>query len=461
MAGQKSIVKVLRTSLLLIFLLGSASWTRLFVSDVEAYVSPGNFYEPGELSVQVINVPDTTAPVELDIYTPVPTDTYPLVIFQHGFTGSIKGYETMSTHLASHGFVVVLPQMYPAGGSGYIPTPEEEAALGVQIISWLEANINTIVAPVTADTNLLGLAGHSRGGQIAYRMALQVPEKVDALAGVDPVDGLVIFGQTLVITGPLSFDIPTYILGTGLGPIVVGGFLACAPEEIGPFHFYCASPNPTWLAVATTHGHADMIDEEDYSDFCPGGPDRDGMRAFTAGTCAAFFSGTLQGNVNALSVLSDPESAPVPATMEMNKAGNDTDADAACDVCDNCPATPNGSALGTCVKNIGTPPNDVVVGVGATLTSCHLDSDCGAGELCQLTQGDSNGNGCGDACECYADISGTGGKVDLTDLVTMKGEFLKPCPPSACTADLNDDNKVDLTDLVIMKTQFLRSGCAC
>ncbi len=462
MAGQKRMAKTLISSLILFLLLGpGTSWTHLCICNAEAYVSPGDFYAPGELSVQVINVPDTTAPVELDIYKPVPTDTYPLVIFQHGFTGSIKGYETISTHLASHGFVVVLPQMYPAGGSGYIPTPEEEAALGVQIIAWLEANINTIVAPVTADTSLLGLSGHSRGGQIAYRMALQVPEKVDALAGVDPVDGLVIFGQTLVITGPLSFDIPTYILGTGLGPIVVGGFLACAPEEIGPFHFYCASPNPTWLAVAITHGHADMIDEEDYSDFCPGGPDRDGMRAFTAGTCSAFFSGILQGNENALSVLSDPESAPVPATMEMNKAGNDTDADAACDVCDNCPVTPNGSALGTCVKNFGTPPNDVVVGVGASLTSCDLDSDCGAGEICQLTQGDSNGNGCGDACECYADISGTGGKVDLTDLVTMKGEFAKPCPPSACTADLNDDNKVDLTDLVIMKTQFLRTGCGC
>ena len=291
----------------------------LGIDDLHAYVSPGNFYDQGELSVNVTNIPDTTAPVELDVYTPSVADTYPVVIFQHGFSGSIKGYETISSRLASHGFVVVLPQMYPPGDFGAAPTPEAEAALGVQIIAWVEANINTYLTTVSADVSLLGLAGHSRGGQTAYRMALQTPETVKALAGVDPVDGLEMFGQSLVITGPLTFDIPTYILGTGLGPIIVDDFLACAPEEVGPIHFYCANPNPTWLVVATTHGHGDMIDEEDFTEFCPGGPDRDGMRSLTAGTLAAFFSGVLQGNEGALSVLSTPASAPVPVTMEMNK----------------------------------------------------------------------------------------------------------------------------------------------
>ena len=192
------------------------------VDDLHAYVSPGNFYGQGELPVNVVHIPDTTAPVELDVYTPSVADTYPVVIFQHGFTGSIKGYETISNQLASHGFIVILPQMYPPGDFGAAPTPEAEATLGVQIVAWVEANINAHI-PVTAAADLLGLAGHSRGGQTAYRMALQIPQKVRALAGVDPVDGLEMFGQSLVITGPLTFDIPTYILGTGLGPVEVGG----------------------------------------------------------------------------------------------------------------------------------------------------------------------------------------------------------------------------------------------
>jgi hypothetical protein len=65
-----------------------------------------------------------------------------------------------------------------------------------------------------------------------------------------------------------------------------------------------------------------MIDEEDYSDTCPGGPDRDGMRSLTGGTLAAFYSGILQGNESALAVLSDPGAAPVPVAMEMNKRGS-------------------------------------------------------------------------------------------------------------------------------------------
>ncbi len=303
-----------RIIMLIIMMVFASSSCNQFI----LYVSPGNFYKQGELKVEVVNVTDTSGPVEMDIYTPSSIARYPVIIFQHGFTGSIEGYETIMSHLASHGFVVVVPQMYPPGDFSGAPTPEEEAALGIKIISWLEENINTVVS-VNADTTLLGLAGHSRGGLIAYRMALEVTEKVSALAGVDPVDSLEIFGQTPFITGPLSFDIPTYILGTGLGPEVVEGGeieIACAPAEAGPNHFYDANPSPSWLVTATTHGHADMIDEEDYTEFCPGGSDRDGMRSLTAGNLAAFFSGKLQGNESALSVLSDTSSAPVEVTTE-------------------------------------------------------------------------------------------------------------------------------------------------
>ncbi|MBW2554265.1 MAG: alpha/beta fold hydrolase [Deltaproteobacteria bacterium] len=306
--------RILRVSVMMLVIVFAFSYCSTYV----LYVSPGNFYELGELSVEVKNIPDTTAPVELDIYIPSTLARYPVIIFQHGFGGSIKGYETISTHLASHGFVVVLPQMYGPGFQDS-PTAEEEASLGLEIISWIENNINKIV-PVNVDTTLLGLAGHSRGGQVVYRMALQITEKVKALAGVDPVDALGFSGQTPIITGPLNFDIPTYILGTGLGPIIVEGGpieLACAPQEVGPYHFFAANPSLSWLVIATTHGHADMIDEEDYEEFCPGGPDRDGMRVLTGGTLAAFFSGILQSNENALLFLSDISSAPVPIEVEM------------------------------------------------------------------------------------------------------------------------------------------------
>jgi len=279
------------------------------------YVSPGGFYQTGELAVEVVNVPDITAPVPLDIYAPTEPARYPVIIFHHGFGGSIKAYETIAGHIASHGFVVVLPQMYGPGFQN-APTAEEEAAAAIEVIDWIENHIDDFVS-VNADTRLLGLAGHSRGGQVVYRITLQLVEKVKALAGVDPVDATEMSNDDPIVTGPLTFDLPTYILGAGLGPIPVEGGvfdIPCAPEEAGYNHFFDNNPSPSWLVVATTHGHADMIDEEDYQEFCPGGPDREGMRALTAGSLAAFFSGILQKNKKALPVLSDVDAAPVPIT---------------------------------------------------------------------------------------------------------------------------------------------------
>ncbi len=131
-----------------------------------------------------------------------------------------------------------------------------------------------------------------------------------------------------------------------------------------------------------------------------------------------------------------------------NDFDNDKDADSICGDIDNCPNHPNGQTLGTCAKLAG----GVIVGMGAT---CSVYEDCNEDEYCQMEQGDCNENSIGDACECYADVN-CSTKVDLSDLVIMKGEFLQPCP---CQADCNGDNQVNLGDLVIMKTQFLRSDC--
>jgi hypothetical protein len=68
-------------------------------------------------------------------------------------------------------------------------------------------------------------------------------------------------------------------------------------------------------------GHADMLDEECEAVFfatviCPGGPDRPNMRRLTGGLLTAFFRGTLQGDGDALDVLSDRAAAPVDIRVE-------------------------------------------------------------------------------------------------------------------------------------------------
>lgn len=98
----------------------------------------------------------------------------------------------------------------------------------------------------------------------------------------------------------------------------------------------------------------------------------------------------------------------------------DTDSDGILDSQDNCLTTPNGPDLGTCCKTI----SGVVMGMG---TTCHDNIECEVDEVCDLSQADFDSDGAGDSCECYSNA--------------------------------NCDKKVDLSDLVIMKTEFLRNNC--
>ena len=97
-----------------------------------------------------------------------------------------------------------------------------------------------------------------------------------------------------------------------------------------------------------------------------------------------------------------------------------------------------------------------------------VDED-GAPDICDNCPSDYNplqedsyppgGNGCGDACECHTDCN-YDQKVDLSDLVSMKQEFLRTdCATTHCNADCNYDNRVDLADLVMMKGEFFRTDC--
>jgi hypothetical protein len=130
----------------------------------------------------------------------------------------------------------------------------------------------------------------------------------------------------------------------------------------------------------------------------------------------------------------------------------DSDADGIGDVCDNCPMHSNGPAYGTCVRSL----SEVVIG---SEVPCTDGGQCEAGKTCQMEQGDCNGNGIGDVCECYADCD-CSTNVNLSDLVMMKAQYLRDdCATNLCQADCNGDKQVNLSDLVIVKAQYFRNDC--
>jgi chlorophyllase len=279
------------------------------------FVDTGDPYEPGPMAVQTLKIKqcEDTAPFPLQIYAPETPGAYPVVVFQHGFLARNSSYSEILRHLASHGFIVVAPQMYEPSLWALLghPTAAQESDWVLLVLDWLPGHLDNVTG-LNARTDRLGLAGHSRGGKVIWQVMVGDPTRGKAIAGVDPVDGTggPLGNQPRVIQGSFAFSVPALVIGTGLRG-------SCAPEGDNHVQFYAASNSPAWHVVAVDQGHTDMLDEGSFgTSFCPGGPNRAGMRRLTAGLLVAFFRGSLQGDPAAYGYLTDTTAAPIPITAE-------------------------------------------------------------------------------------------------------------------------------------------------
>jgi len=144
----------------------------------------------------------------------------------------------------------------------------------------------------------------------------------------------------------------------------------------------------------------------------------------------------------------------------------DSDGDGVDDCSDNCPNHPNGPSLGTCTKIQAGLYVSYREGDPKHYVTCNSDSDCQTTGGCQKAQEDSDFDGCGDVCECYANFNyPTDLKVNASDLGVFKLEYGRiDCHtvPPPCRADGNDDGKVNAQDLGLFKNEYGRIDCpAC
>lgn len=295
-----------------------------------------DYYAAPPLSVRQILLTEGEAgnPRELHLFVPEANGRYPLLQFQHGFTSDVDTYTELLAQLAGFGFVVVAPQMYGSDPSS-APSVTDETTAAVGVLAWAQANLNNLLAArlkpsfegsvTTSDT---GLFGHSRGGQVAWRMLFDHPTATQAraIAGVDPVDGnappFPPGGTGELVTddaGAFHFPFASLILGTGLGGSGVPGF-ECAPTVRNYSLFYNASQPPRYEVVASDYGHNDMTNGETPDVVCTGATDstRHLMRTFVAGQLAAYFSSVLKAQ-DAVSWLTDRSAAPIATTGRFEK----------------------------------------------------------------------------------------------------------------------------------------------
>jgi chlorophyllase len=267
-------------------------------------------------------------PKPLLIAVPKAKGKYPVVQFQHGFTLQNHFYSQLLLHLASHGFIVVAPQMYTISGSDATTEIEDAVAILNWMPSGLEMALPSSFLNAKPDFSKVALVGHSRGGKVVFGLALGLRNSIlqySAVVGLDPVDGNAKGIQTQppilrFSQHSLNLGVPTLIVGSGLGSLKRNYlFPPCAPEGVSHQAFFFDSSAPAFHFVAKEYGHMDFLDDDckgaqgklSYC-VCKNGPSRSPMRRFAGGILAAFLQAALLNNTASFdAALAHPDLAPV------------------------------------------------------------------------------------------------------------------------------------------------------
>ncbi|XP_021732960.1 chlorophyllase-2, chloroplastic-like [Chenopodium quinoa] len=245
---------------------------------------------------------------------------FPVLLMLHGYMLYNHFYSQLIHHVASHGFVVIAPQLYSVAG----PDSKDEIEATAAVINWLSEGLKDVL-PSNVQPNLhkLALSGHSRGGKVAFALALNKitasPLKISALIGIDPVDGMGKGNQTpppVLTYVPQSFDLngmPVLVIGSGLGEIKKNPlFPPCAPKGVNHENFFEECQSPAWYFLVKDYGHLDVLDNDTKGVrgittycLCKNGKCREPMRKFVGGVIVAFLDAYIQGDDSKLKSIRD------------------------------------------------------------------------------------------------------------------------------------------------------------
>ncbi|WCJ21590.1 chlorophyllase 1 [Euphorbia peplus] len=283
-----------------------------------------------------LDIAHTSPPKPLLIVTPTVNGTYPVVLFLHGTCLLNSYYTNLLQHISSHGYIIVAPQLYSCL-NGVIPmlpiSGPSELEYAAQIANWLPSGLETVLPQnVIGDLEKLCVGGHSRGGKIAYALALGYADtslavKISALVGLDPVEGTSenspILPKVLAYEpDSLNLTIPVVVIGTGLGnePVCWLVCPACAPNGMNHDNFFDESKAPAAHFVTSDYGHMDMLNDNINDvvgkltvSLCKSSedPNKDPMRKSVGGITVAFLDAYFEGKIGEyMNIVKQPSLAP-------------------------------------------------------------------------------------------------------------------------------------------------------
>ena len=241
-------------------------------------------------------VGDDTIP--LAVFLPEGSGPFPVVIFTHGFMLTPADYTSYGQHLASWGYLVVMPDL-----PGDMFSPETHTALEGMlsaIIDWLASG------PLAASADLahLAMSGHSMGGKISLLLASADARPI-ALFAVDPVDAAGGPGTSDSPDYPSvapelmpSITIPLALLGETVN--ASGGLgTPCAPADNNFHQYYLAATSPAIEIEIVGASHMSFLDNPNCGLTCAacpaGSDDQANTRKLTRRYMTAFFNVFVRG----------------------------------------------------------------------------------------------------------------------------------------------------------------------
>ncbi|XP_026438221.1 chlorophyllase-2, chloroplastic-like [Papaver somniferum] len=306
------------------------------LASASSSASSMNVFQLGNYTVSVfpVNPQSTVSPltVPLLIGTPTEEGEFPILVFLHGFMLENSFYSQLIQHIASHGFIVVAPQLFEID--------EMESAKGVT--EWLSNGLGSVLPPmVRPNLSKAALGGHSRGGKLAFALALSYTSnppssngdtsliKYSALVGIDPVEGPrkgMQLPPVVLTYVPRSFDLDmaALVVGSGLGEKRTSALIhACAPKGVNHKEYFNECQSPAYHFLVKDYGHMDTLDDvtrgvKGLATYraCKSGKSREPMRRFVGGITIAFMKAYLEGDHGHLNAIKDGKDISLPVELE-------------------------------------------------------------------------------------------------------------------------------------------------
>lgn len=201
----------------------------------------------------------------------------------------------------------------------------DEIKKAAKVTNWLPKGLSlSLPEKVKPDLSKLALMGHSRGGKIAFALAMgHVPTtlKFKALLALDPVSWpsppTWIEPQILTyIPHSFQLSIPICVIGTGLSNQTKGGIPPLCPDGFNHAEFFNESKPPCCYFLAKDYGHCDVLDQSKASLaswVCKSGKgSKEKMRRGVGGIAVAFLKAYLGNESEHLGkIVDEPATAPI------------------------------------------------------------------------------------------------------------------------------------------------------